>query len=373
MFLILSVNTCSFAGGGVNQYNWISINMIVVLAFLTIAGLIYALSNLLPPRTMSKLKSISRYEIAQVVISLIIIIVIAGLASLSCNFTNSIAGMDTFEAAEAYIAKLLYVNGINLAAHIYSTSIEFMVVGEIAKYASYFLSGSIPLADTSALKVSISISPAINSVYTNYADLIVSYNIFVVVTFGMLFLMFLSLFIVKGIMLTVVLPVAIAMRSLAFFGPRLREAANSFLALAIAFYFIFPLTFVMDSYIVNWTYCTGSLSSCNPYYSSYPVSYTSSYIPPSSIFALNPQYSMFGLTFNVPLNFYSSAFVSGVSTKQALLPPSAVGTISQEVADFLFQGIFLMALDLGITAAFAKSLTNALNSGFGIRGESLWS
>jgi hypothetical protein len=371
MLLILSVNTCSFAGGGVNQYNWISINMIIVLAFLTIAGLIYALSNLLPPRTMSKLKSISRFEMAQVVISLIIIIAIAGLASLSCNFTNSIAGMDTFEAAEVYIAKLLYVNGINLAAHIYSTSIEFMVVGEIARYASVFLSGSKEL-EAGAFKASVSISPDIYKVYSNYADLIVSYNIFVIVTFGMLFLMFLSLFIVKGIMLTVVLPVAIAMRSLAFFGPRLREAANSFLALAIAFYFIFPLTFVMDSYIVNWTYCTGSLSSCNPYYSSYPVSYTSSSMPPSSLFTANPQYTVLGLTFNVPLNFYSSAFVSGVST-QALYPPFAVGTISQEVADFLFQGIVLMALDLGITAAFAKSLTNALNSGFGIRGESLWS
>jgi len=367
---LLDFNTCAFAGVGVNANNWIGINMLVVLLFFTIAALIYALSNLLPPSPREKLKTTSKFEIMQMILSIFIIIILVGIASLSCNFTNSIAGMDPFEAAQIYIGKLLFVDGINLATHIYSTSIEFMIGSEI-----FNIVGSpilIPLVESSVLKLSATLSPSFGNVYNTYAGIIVGYNALVIITFGMLFLNFLMLFIVKATMLTVVLPVAIAMRSLSFLGPRLRESANSFLALAIAFYFIYPLTFVMDSYIVDWTYCIGAQSTCNPYYSSYPLTYTASSIPASSLFATNPKYNLFGFQFILPFNFYSSV-LSGIPFQDILLAPSSVGVIAQQVSDFLFQGIFLMALDISITVAFAISLTKALNAGFGLRSESIWS
>jgi len=369
---LLEFNTCAFAGVGVNANNWIGINMLVVLLFFTIAALIYALSNLLPPSPREKLKTTSKFEIMQMILSIFIIIILVGIASVSCNFTKSIVGMDPFEAAQIYIGKLLFVDGINLATHIYSTSIEFMIGSEI-----YNILGppiSIKLINSSTVKASASVSPSLGNIYNTYAGIIVSYNTLVIPTFGMLFFNFLMLFIVKATMLTVVLPVAIAMRTLSFLGPRLRESANSFLALAIAFYFIYPLTFVMDSYIVNWTYCIGAQSTCNPYYSSYPLTYTASSIPASSLFATNPNYNLFGFAFTLPFNFYSSV-LSGIPFQYLfiLLAPSSVGVIAQQVSDFLFQGIFLMALNISITVAFAISLTKALNAGFGLRSESIWS
>jgi len=368
---LLDLNTCAFAGGGVNANNWIGINMLVVLLFFTIAALIYALSNLFPPSPREKLKTTSKFEIMQMVLSIFIIIILVGIASLSCDFTNSIAGMDPFGAAQIYIGKLLFVDGINLATHIYSTSIEFMIGSEIANIVGSPI--SIPLVKSSVLKLSASLSPSFGNIYNTYGDIVVGYNTLVIVTFGMLFLNFLMLFIVKAIMLTVVLPVAIAMRTLSFLGPRLRESANSFLALAVAFYFIYPLTFVMDSYIVNWTYCIGAQSTCNPYHNSYPLAYTASSIPTSSLFATYPNYKLFGFTFTLPfVNFYSSV-LSGIPFQDILLAPASIGIVAQQVSDFVFQGIFLMALNISITVAFAISLTKALNAGFGLRSESIWS
>jgi len=368
---LLDFNTCAFAGGGVDANNWIGINMLVVLLFFTIAALIYALSNLLPPSPREKLKTTSKFEIMQMILSIFIIIILVEVASLSCNFTNSITGMDPFEAAQIYIGKLLFVDGINLATHIYSTSIEFMIGSEIFNILVSPI--SIPLVQSSVVTLTAGIAPSFGSVYNTYADIIVGYNALVILTFGMLFLNFLMLFIVKATMLTVVLPVAIAMRTLSFLGPRLRESANSFLALAIAFYFIYPLTFVMDSYIVNWTYCIGAQTTCNPYYSSYPIKYTASSIPASSLFAINPTiYHLFGFPVTLPLNFYPSV-LSGVPFQDILLAPASTGVIAQQVSDFVFQGIFLMALNISITVAFAISLTKALNAGFGLRSESIWS
>jgi hypothetical protein len=367
---LLDFNTCAFAGSGVNANNWIGINMLVVLLFFTIAALIYALSNLLPPSPREKLKTTSKFEIMQMILSIFIIIILVGIASLSCDFTNSIAGMDPFEAAQIYIGKLLFVDGINLATHIYSTSIEFMIGSEISNIVGSPI--LIPLLESSVLKLNVSLSPSFGNIYNTYGDIIVGYNIFVILTFGMLFLNFLMLFIVKAIMLTVVLPVAIAMRTLSFLGPRLRESANSFLALAIAFYFIYPLTFVMDSYIVNWTYCIGAQPTCNPYAGNYPLAYTASSIPASSLFATNPNYYLFGFSFILPFNFYSSV-LSGIPFQYIIIAPASVGVIAQQVSDFVFQGIFLMALNISITVAFAISLTKALNAGFGLRSESIWS
>ncbi|MGC8699455.1 MAG: hypothetical protein ACP5RK_00405 [Candidatus Micrarchaeia archaeon] len=374
MLFLLDVNTCAFAGGGVNANNWIGINLLVVMLFFSIAGIIYAVSNLLPASTREKLKITAKFEIMQMMLSLFIIFILIGFASLSCNFTNSVSGMDTFAAAQLYIGKLLFVDGINLATHIYTTSIEFMIGSEIAKFANGLIGGlTIPIS-TSVLKISITSSPTLDQIYSTYSNVVVGYNAFVVLTFGMLFLQFIALFIVKGIMLTVVLPVAIAMRSLSFLGPKLREAANSFLALAIAFYFVYPLTFVMDSYIMNWTYCSNpAMTSCNPYYSSYPLAYTANSVPASSLFAANPNYNAFGFSVSMPANFYGSLLSSGIPLYEILYAPATIGIIAQEVSDFVFQGIFLMAIDMGITVAFAINLTKAFTAGFGLRSESIWS
>jgi heme/copper-type cytochrome/quinol oxidase subunit 2 len=177
---LLDFNTCAFAGSGVNANNWIGINMLVVLLFFSIAALIYALSNLLPPSPREKLKTTSKFEIMQMILSIFIIIILVGLASLSCNFTNSIAGMDPFEAAQIYIGKLIFADGINLATHIYSTSIEFMIGSEI--FNILFSPISRPLLQNSVFNLTAGIAPSFGSVYNTYADIVVSYNALVILT-----------------------------------------------------------------------------------------------------------------------------------------------------------------------------------------------
>lgn len=370
---MLAFNTCAIGGGGVNTNNWISINMLVVLVFFAIAGVLYALSNLLPASTREKIKTIAKFEGVQVITSLFIIFVIAALATTSCNISNSISGMDTFAAAQYYLANLLFVNGLNLVTHIYTVSIEFIVAGVIAKFVGGFVMGLISHSfSVSVFNYSLGLSSGVEQVYESYSGAVISYNIFVIVSFGMLFLQFLMLFIVKAIALTLILPIAIIMRSLSFVGPKLRETADAFLALAIAFYFVYPLTFVMNSYVTNWLYCSGGVATCNPYLSEYPFAYSTQKLSQSLLFNSNPSYTVFGFPITIPADFYATMFSNGLSFQDILLAPASIGAIAQEVAEYLFQGVFLVALDLALTVGFALGLSKALTRGLGIRTASIW-
>ncbi|MGC8710338.1 MAG: hypothetical protein ACP5RF_01885 [Candidatus Micrarchaeia archaeon] len=370
---MLAFNTCAIGGGGVNTNNWIGINMLVVLVFFAIAGILYALSNLMPASAREKIKTIAKFEGMQVITSLFIIFVIAAFAATSCSISNSISGMDTFAAAQYYLANLLFVNGLNLVTHIYTVSIEFTIAGIIARFVGGFVMSL--LSHTMSISIfnfSIGLSSGVETVYDSYAGAVVSYNIFVIVSFGMLFLQFLMLFIVKAIALTIVLPLAIIMRSLSFVGPKLRETADAFLALAIAFYFIYPLTFVMNSYVMNWLYCSGGASTCNPYLYEYPFAYSTQQLSESTLFNSNPSYTVFGFPIQIPADFYGTMLSNGLSFQDILLAPASIGAIAQEVSEYLFQGVFLVALDLALTVGFALGLSKALTRGLGIRTSNIW-
>ncbi len=196
-------------------------------------------------------------------------------------------------------------------------------------------------------------------------------------SFGGLFILYLLLKIVEACALTIILPTAIIMRSLSFVGPQLRRTSNLFLAMAIGFYFVLPMMIVLNSYVAGCLNIkTGSASvACSyPFFSTYLQSYTT-LTAPSSLFTTGTAFPVnseilpgFATGASIPLSFYSAAFPGswGQSLSELLTTmtagQSAALQYGTEVAGYLFLGIVLMALDLGVTAGFIMGIAKGLDS-----------
>jgi nitrate reductase NapE component len=216
--------------------------------------------------------------------------------------------------------------------------------------------------------------------YSNYVGVLSGiFTPMVVATFGMLFLQFIMLPVISGISLSILLPIALLIRSFGFTGPRLREAADSFLALAIVLYFVYPLTFVMNYQIISWLYCSNG-PVCNPY-PQYNGGYQLSSLSASSLFASNTvPANMFGYNLGLASNFYGPLF----SGKMSYLGignilygwaavPNDINTITVALAQYLFEGIVLIALDLAITIGLAIGLQRGISSALSfLGGGSIW-
>jgi hypothetical protein len=122
------------------------------------------------------------------------------------------------------------------------------------------------------------------------------------------------------------------------------------------------MTIVMDSYITGWLYCTNG-TICNPY-SGYLGSYPLSNLPVSPLFKQTGEKT---LGIDAPLSIYS-AEVSGNGGIGSMLTqmleglvrlPALVQNFIPSVAEYVFQGIILLGLDLAITVGFAIGLTKS--------------
>ncbi|MGC8586929.1 MAG: hypothetical protein ACP5K9_01410 [Candidatus Micrarchaeia archaeon] len=393
--LMQTLPGCTY--GGINQNNWININIIVIIASLSIAAFFYALSNLFPTRTREKARGVVRFEFFQGMISTFIIVILVGSAQLSCSLSQSIAGPistsefgqtyngQIFQYDQFYVGNLLFNKGVGLMTNIYSAAIGFFIAAEVIHTLG--LVGSIlpypvvgdpnaadgiftPIFESENIEVSLGPSPDLGSIYDSYSLMLTDVlSALVVVTFGLLFFIYLMLPFISAIALTVVLPVALIMRSLSFAGPKLREAANSFLALSVGFYFVFPIMLMFNSYAMGWTFCTFGVSPCNPY--SQYISYNIAKLPLSSIFTSRSTNIDAGpLDFTLPVSFFSSAFSEYINPFNA---PGAMVTIASQVGEYMFEGIFLVAIAVAITVAFSIGLAKALNSGMNfVAGGSFW-
>src|SRR5690348_6475722 len=242
-------STCSF--GGINSNDWVGICAAIILASLMFASLAYVISGFLPRKEGDKIKGYVRFEYVQAGLGAIIVIALIMLSSATCSISANLTSpsQDPFSFAQHYVGSLLFEKGIGLETSFYSTSIQFAVwsgvVGAgIDQLYSYFPKLT---RQTVIGGFTIQQSPPsdFGSLYDNYAAVIVDFFIpILIVSFAMLLINFITLPVISGVSLTVVIPIALIMRSLSFTGPRLREAANSFIAIAVAFYFIYPMTFV---------------------------------------------------------------------------------------------------------------------------------
>ncbi len=395
--ILLSTNayggsTCIFGGtptasGSLNTNNWIQINLIVVLMSFTIAGLVYSLSNLFPTSMREKLKGAAKVESFQGMISIGIILALIALSSVSCNIGNSIAAQSSsltniayqspMQFSTSYVNYLMFDRGLSLFSDIYAETIKLVISGNIADSLQEQLHS---LVITPLLGEGIGIGQDIYGVFFGFSGALTGAFVpLIIVTFGILFTIFLILSMSNSLALTVVVPISIILRSIPFAGPKLRESADTILALAIGFYFILPLAIIMNSYITAWIFtpCAANTLICNPY-AYYNAPYSLQQLPISNIFNSNPQ----SLSGGGPLSSFglSSAFLSSGFAGSGILGgfeillqtlvnfPSVIINYSQQTAQYIFEGIVLMGLDLAITLAFAQGLTKALGSASRIVG-----
>lgn len=379
MFFLFAAGTsyagCSF--GGVNANSWVQINALLLVIAISLGGVFYAFSNILPPSQGEKMKGMVKAEIFQGVIGIVIIGILISSAIAWCNigsYLTSSAGLgasNPMAFSESYLQNLLFTKGFSLFGSMYSETAVLMLDGILISHISALLerieASFMPLNN---LEITVTLSQGLAATIQRFALAfgVTNFAIFTIVS-GIIFVIYLTLPVVSSIALTVVVPTAIAMRMVPFLGPKVREVSDTFLSIAIAAYFIFPLMIVMNSLLVSYLYtpCGATVSACNPY-SSYLNSYPLNNLPVSSLFNTPP--SSLGGVFSMPANFFA-----GITTgtggmlgaiellfKNIIMFPQVLVGFSQDVALFAFQGVFLIGLDVLVTVAFAQALTRGLNS-----------
>ena len=184
---------------------------------------------------------------------------------------------------------------------------------------------------------------------------------------GSLFLQWISIPLIQSFAFTVLLPFALIIRSISFAGagnPGLREAGNAILALAIAFYIIYPMMIVMNSYVISYAF-----SPSNPLYSCQNClnSELTSLAIPKSFFSSLSSYNYKSSLFGGLVSPTTGSFISNpVLQNIGLISPIGIfdqaQTVTSGIAKYIFMGIFMVGIDLMVTIGFASSLTKALNA-----------
>ncbi len=371
------VNTCALYGSFTNANNWIGINVLVIIVGLSIIAVIYSLSRLLPYDTRAKLTGITKIEITQIIISAVIIAALIAASSTACSISASMSQSVTgtayspFVFADSYIGNLVYSKGLAIYSQVYTLSITYDIYSKVLAFAGGIISSLIPgigelfkssvggLAITGTLGYDAAIALGILSTL-----LVSMFSPLVIIAVGMLFIQYLMLPVIEYTMFTIVLPIAIAMRALAFSGAGLRNASNAVLAIAIAAYLIYPMTVGFDAYTMHWLF-----SSSNPTYTFLSSTYSHSSTIPSSFLSTTGIPSFGSSTYPSISSILSTLSVSGFLSAVSFSEPL---TIVNEISELMFQAVVLFGLDIVITMGFAGSLAKALNSG--IEGAaSFWS
>jgi hypothetical protein len=385
--MTLIASTCAYGGGGSYVTGFLGINYIVILVSFMVLALIYMLGKLLPGATRGKLTEAARAEIPQLLISVIIIAALLATSQIACGVSTSMArslipaagvpsGLSPFGFADYYVGNLALNTGLRLLTTIYSLGITYSIDARIFQALGTQLDiPDISVIDTPIFEANVTYGYDAGITYGIMADdFFAVLAPLVTLTVGMLFLQYLALPIIQYTAFVVLLPIAIALRSLSFTGGRLRSTANAVLAIAIALYIIYPLTIAFDSYAVSWIFspsnpeygCTSCLGSTYAL-ASLPTSLFSN-IPLSGEVTLGPV--------SVPLSVLSNFLGSSAGTYLTSLSPpvmmSQLHTLITQISQFIFIAVVLFAVNISITIGFAMGLTRALDSG--IEGAaSFWS
>ena len=368
MNLLLVASTayqaCSF--GSVNANNWIYVNALVLTIAISLGAIFYALSNILPAKQGAKLKGYVKAEVLQGVLGVIIVGVLVGSVVTWCNIGSSLAGsaaQNPMQFSESYLQTLIFRDGLSLFDSVYAETALLMINWIVIQHISGYILNSF-----SVLGVSFSNSAGVTYEIYALGFGTAALTIFSVI-FGVLFVVYLVLPLVSATALTVVVPTAIVMRMVPFMGPKIREMSDVVLAIGIAAYFIFPLMIVMNNMLVGFLYsqCGSGNTFCNPY-STYLGAYSIGSLPTGSLFNSNP--ASYGSVLSVPKNFFYNIITSSGGflnaawdlIKSAFDLPAVFMGFAQEIAIFMFQGIFLIGLDVLVTVTFAKALAEGLSA-----------
>ncbi len=414
-----TINTCALWGTTSYVNSWLSINILVIIISLLAIAVAYSMSSFMPANTRSKMRGFVRFEMIQMIVSILIIGALLAFSAGACKVSTTISQslshqtMSPFQYADYYVGAVSLGTGLTLLSNIYSTSISYAVEAAVIKtlpsayvrlYGRYndqsvfnnpiikwftqkndgipsavpFLGG---LCDGSnwcdyERLPSLDFSQLYSLFSAIYLDV---YSPIIIIALGMLFIQFLALPIMQYTAFTVVLPVAIAMRSIAFFGTSLGDASNALIAIAIALYIIYPMTVAFDSYAIGYVF-----SSSNPSAQYIGGAFTVNTLTPASFFqphctvaqqkandpACQPASTGAGIVWSQATLVFGSVF--DPASFSFWVPGfgliSSIHLYTDDMAQFIFQSILLFALNISITVGLAVSIHRALKSGLGEAG-----
>ena len=421
------ITTSFISGCNAYAFDWLPINIIIILIGLIAIAIAYNISKLLTDKARGALTGMMKTELAQLVISLVILAALVLVTNTACNISLSLGqsimqnaaangasalqcqaivpegggGINPFTYSEYTACYLTYYVGPNLASWLYVTSYTYAFYGAIMQEISKVIGSVVaPLAGLSSSVTGVTINVDagfdIGAMLTILSDLYLDALVpFVMIGIALSFVMYLALIAIQLGAFTLLLPIAIVMRALSFIGGELRNASNSVLALAIALYLVFPLTIVFSTYAYNWIYCGNSVtqlgignnfnilpmwsptSGCN----SQQQGYLDVILNNGGILqwqatgaGQGSAITIPGLGINVPfpsatqvLNLFVDALGylgQGISTiVGGTLVVSNAWFAASDIANYLFAAVVLFAIDLSITIGFAMGLAKALNGG----------
>ena len=384
----MTINTCALYGVANYTNNWIGINLLIVLVSLSIVAVVYSFSRFMPERIRGRVGEATKAEITQAIISVLIIAILIGSAQMVCATSATIgrtilisaqvpasqASLSPFQYADYYIGNLALHTGLSLLTDVYSKTIaldiDSTVYGGISVALSKFIPAGLSLFSIGGIvKATPIFSPDMSMVLRMMSDqYLVVFVTPITLIVGALFLQYLALPVLQYTAFVVILPVALAMRSMAFAGVNLRNTSNAVLAIAIAAYFIYPLMVLFDSYIMYWVFTP----SLNPSYYYTNIAYTVNTLPLSTFLSQSLPSSLGNM--NAPLNFVFDALkqTGWVNVFDIFNLVSQTQQLVNQIAELAFQGIILFAMNVAITIGFAMGLTRALNAGVEGAG-SFWS
>jgi len=389
---ILMYNPCDL--GATLQQQWVSISLIIILAGMALAAFVYAAGSIFPAIFKERFRGLARFEMVQAFISLVIIMAIILFSQFTCSISASMGSsllgqsVNPFTFARYYVSNLLFSNGFGIMAGLYSIGIKYITVAAIVDHVVEAITGSVntipfisrSLFDiriylgSSVLTLFIGPTQAISNLFASFSNLYTGiFAVMVIISFAVLLIVFVMLSLLQDFVLVMIVPLTIVMRSLSFLGPRLRESANTILAIFLSFYFIFPMMVIFNSYMMGWMYCQ-HVSPCNPY-AKYIAPQATNLLPINTFFTasvLSP--TTFGGLLKAPTGFDSAVtnIFGGFSFLTSNLgwgdilslldAPKYADAVSGQISEYLFEAIILTSLDFAVTIAFALSLVKSLNA-----------
>ena len=172
-----------------------------------------------------------------------------------------------------------------------------------------------------------------------------------------MFIQFLAIPVMPFSAFTIVLPVALALRSVAFFSTGLGDASNALIALAIALYVIYPMMIAFDGYAIPGVFSRQQPLSAicrSRLHGQFRRPRTPSSRPSHNLT------SAVRTLLRARVAFVLSALSASGSYNYAFQSLNLIGTLrnyTNAMAQFFFESILLFALNMAVTVGLAVAST----------------
>lgn len=301
-------NTCAVdnewiqVNPGINSISWIALCFIAILLIMMFLSIAY-MCGVLFKRTNWIIWA--KNEFYQSIISTIMILVVAWFSLAACEASFAVAQGNPFKVADIYLNNLVWEKTLKIAHSVFMTGIFASIT------AAFFLPIGAPPGGTRPFAGLNAISGVTGFLFA-----------FVSAFFSSLLMQSILLKIIQALMFKIVLPLGVFFRVFPF----LRQAGATFIAIALGFYLVFPMMYVLDKVVYESAAGT-------------TISYENS----------------------ADLGYIGAVDQWGFTP---LIRQVAIMDHVQDVADLIPQAFFLPTLNIVVTYAFIKSVAKMFSQNF---------